>query len=365
MTPVAAGTTTITASADGFDSVHISVNVVNEGVAASVSAIETQMYTGAEIKPEPAVKVGNTLLVKDRDYTLSYENNVKAGTATVTIKGINNYSFAITKKFNICYNIANMVANAIADQVFTGAEVRPDIVLKNGTDILVKDRDYTLTYSNNKALGTAIVTITGKGEYTGSKIVSFNIIVPQVKNLAVSSYAAKSLTLKWDAIEGVSGYRIYKYNPLTKKYEYLKQLNGSAANTYKDENLTAGTQYRYRVRAFVLDGTTKKYGKYTDKLKTYTKPKKVKLKAKAGLSGQRKAKLSWAKTTCTSGYRVYMKKGNGSFSRIADLKSGKISYTKTGLAKGTTYYFKVRAYVTINGKNVYGSYSTIKTVVGR
>ena len=61
-----------------------------------------------------------------------------------------------------------------------------------------------------------------------------------------------------------------------------------------------------------------------------------------------------------------MKKGNGSFKKIKELKgSTKVSYTKTRLSKGSTYYFNVRAYKTINGKNNYGSYSTIKTVVAR
>lgn len=360
--PAAIGQTTITAAADGFDSALITVNVLGESENVTVGTIDNQYYTGAEIKPEPVVKSGDKVLVKGVDYTVSYQNNVNVGTAYVLVKGTGNYSFSVSKTFNICYNIANMVSDAIGDQLYTGGEIRPGVVLRNGSYVLVKDVDYTLSYTNNIALGTAIITITGKGDYAGVKIQSFNIVVPQVSNLVVSKYYAKKLTLSWNPIAGVTGYRIYKYNPTNKKYEFLKQLNGSATNSYTDENLTQGTQYRYRVRAFIKVNDKNVYGKYCTKLKTYTKPKKVTLKAKAGT---RKATLSWSRVTGATGYRVYMKKsGNSNFSKIKQISKGStVSYSKSGLTKGKTYYFKVRAYRTVNGKKIYGAYSKIKTVI--
>ncbi|MCI8307833.1 MAG: hypothetical protein HFH14_07270 [Lachnospiraceae bacterium] len=360
--PKAIGQTTVIAAAYGFDSARITVNVLGESENVTVGAIDNQYYTGAEVKPEPVVKIGDKVLVKGTDYTVSYQNNVNVGTAYVLVRGTGRYSFSVSKKFNICYNIANMVSDAIGDQLYTGGEIRPGVVLKNGSYVLVKDVDYTLSYSNNIALGTAIVTITGKGDYAGVKIQSFNIVVPQVTNLVVSKFYAKKLTLSWTPIAGVTGYRIYKYNPTTKKYAFLKQLNGSATNTYTDEKLTQGTQYRYRVRAFIKVNDKNVYGKYSTKLKTYTKPKKVTLKAKAGT---RKATLTWSKVTGATGYRVYMKKsGSSKFSKIKQITKGStVSYTKTKLTKGKTYYFKVRAFRTVNGKKIYGAYSKIKTVI--
>lgn len=360
--PAAIGQTTITASADGFDSALITVNVLGESENITVSTIDNQYYTGAEIKPEPVVKSGDTVLVKGTDYTLSYQNNINVGTAYVLVKGTGKYSFSVSKKFSICYNIANMVSDVIGDQLYTGGEIKPGVVLRNGSYVLVKDVDYTLSYTNNIALGTAIVTITGKGDYAGVKIQSFNIVVPQVSNLVVSKFYATKLTLSWSPIAGVTGYRIYKYNPTTKKYAFLKQLNGSATNTYTDENLTQGTQYRYRVRAFIKVNDKNVYGKYCTKLKTYTKPKKVTLKAKAGT---RKATLTWSKVTGATGYRVYMKNsGSAKFTRIKQITKGStVSYSKTKLTKGKTYYFKVRAFRTVDGKKIYGAYSKIKTVI--
>ena len=361
--PVSIGQTTLTASAQDYDMAVVTVNVLKEGQSVDVALVDSQYYTGKEIKPVPVVKMGDITLKENIDYTVSYSNNIEVGTAYITVKGKGMYTFEVVKKFNICYNIADMVSDAIADQMYTGEEVKPDVVIKNGVAVLVKDIDYTLSYTNNKALGTAIVTITGKGKYAGMKIQSFNIVIEQVKNLRVATRKATSLTLTWDKIDGVDGYRIYKYDATTKKYKYLKQLNGKDTNSYTDSNLVQGTQYRYRVRAFKLIDNVKKYGKYSSKYKTYTKPKKVSLKTK---KGSKKVTLSWKKVTGAQGYRIYMKKGNGSFSKIKEIKKGStVSYTKSGLTKGKTYYFKARAYREIDGVKVYGAYSKIKTVVAK
>ena len=64
----------------------------------------------------------------------------------------------------------------IPDQTFTGSAVTPEPVIKFGSLTLKKDTDYTLSYSNNTNVGTATVTITGKGNYSDTKTVNFKII---------------------------------------------------------------------------------------------------------------------------------------------------------------------------------------------
>jgi len=56
-----------------------------------IEKIPNQIYTGKQLKPEPEVYDGDMLLVKNKDYTVSYKNNVKAGVATVTINDIKRY----------------------------------------------------------------------------------------------------------------------------------------------------------------------------------------------------------------------------------------------------------------------------------
>ena len=83
-------------------------------------------YTGKAIKPTVAVKINGTTLRKDIDYTVSYTNNVKAGTATVTIKGKGNYTGSVKKTFKIVKKAASTklaganrygTAQTIADQL--------------------------------------------------------------------------------------------------------------------------------------------------------------------------------------------------------------------------------------------------------
>lgn len=360
VTAVAPGIATVTASAEGYESAVFTVNVYDHITDVEIEDIPDQYYTGAAVTPAPVVKDGTKTLVKDIDYTVSYENNTAVGNAVIVIKGTGKYSFVITKNFKICYNIGLLTADAIPDQIYTGTELKPDVVIKNGTYTLINGIDYTLAYTNNTTIGTGIVTVTGKGNYLGTKIQAFNIIVPQVTNLVKTGNKKMQITLTWTAIPGVDGYRIYKYDKVAGKYKYLKQLDGSASNSYTDTGLTAGTQYRYRVRAFVKVNNEKKYGKYSTKYKTSTRLKKVTLKVSAGT---RKANLSWKKIDGASGYEICMKTSSGEFSKIKTITKGAtIKYTKTGLSKGKTYYYKVRAYKTVSGVKIYGSYSKIKSV---
>ena len=88
-------------------------------------------------------------------------------------------------------------------------------------------------------------------------------------------------------------------------------------------------------------------------------PKAPTLKAKAGA---KKATLSWNKQTGATGYNVYMAtKKNGKYKKIGTVKNGKLTYTKSGLTKGKTYYFKVAAYTVSGGKTISGAYSSVKS----
>jgi len=355
------GTTTVSASAEGFDSALFNIKVYEQNTDIEVSEIPVQLYTGNAICPVPKVMDGDTALVENEDFIISYENNTNAGIAVAVIKGCGKYSFEIFKRFRICYNIATMTADEIPDQIYTGSAVTPDVSLTNGTYKLEKGKDYVLEYMNNIEIGTGIITITGIGNYSGSKIQAFNIIVPKVNNLVKTGNYKTQMKLSWDKIDGVTGYRIYRYNSTTKKYAYLKQITGSANNTYTDTGLTSGTYCKYRVRAYVTVNGVKKYGKYSTILKTYTKFKKV--SSFKVTAGKKQATIKWKKMSGVTGYRVYMKKSGGKYSKIAELKgAGKVSFVKTGLTKNKNYTFKVRVFKTVNGKNVYGAYTTEKKV---
>ena len=143
-----------------------------------ISETPAQTYTGSAITPTPTIKFGDVTLVKDKDYTLSYTDNVNVGTAKINITFINNYSGTAESSFNIIPDVLNqekVSISEIAKQTYTGKEITPAPTIKYGDVTLVKDKDYTLTYADNVNVGTAKVSIAFIGNYSGTASTSFEI----------------------------------------------------------------------------------------------------------------------------------------------------------------------------------------------
>ncbi|MCL2596884.1 MAG: hypothetical protein FWD66_04345 [Paludibacter sp.] len=145
-----------------------------------VEAIPDQVYTGAPLTPDVVIRNGQKTLVKGTDYTLSYSNNREMGKATVTIQGKGNYADTKDVYFNIVSK--SLQIDPIADQTYQGEPISPSVIVKDGTKTLVRDRDYTVSYTNNINVGTASITITGKGTYTETKQVIFKIVARSMKD---------------------------------------------------------------------------------------------------------------------------------------------------------------------------------------
>ena len=145
--------------------------------SALISNIGDVDYSGKEQTPTPTVTVNGTELVKDRDYTISYGNNVNAGSnASITIEGIGDYFASATRYFTINrLYIHNASIASIANQQYTGSALEPKLQVSYGGRQLVENVDYTVRYSNNVEVGTATATITGKGNYSSTKSTTFTI----------------------------------------------------------------------------------------------------------------------------------------------------------------------------------------------
>ena len=159
--------------------------------------VADQTYTGAELKPKVTVKYGTTTLTENTDYFVTYDNNVNPGTANVTITGNYNYMGSKSVVFKINpINISGATISSIANQTFNGSQIKPTVTVKYGNKTLQNDTDYTIFYGTNTNAGTGsgIVTITGKGNYTGDKSVSFNIVAKSVSGLTISSIASQTYT---------------------------------------------------------------------------------------------------------------------------------------------------------------------------
>jgi len=143
----------------------------NQAAGFTVAAIAAQEYTGAEIKPEPSVTDNNNrALTKGTDYTVEYSNNINAGTATVTVTGINGYSGTKSVNFEITPKSLNHadigVTLSPATFTYTGTTQKPTVTVKDGASkTLVLNTDYTLVNDGGVAQGDYTVTVTGIGNY--------------------------------------------------------------------------------------------------------------------------------------------------------------------------------------------------------
>ena len=183
--------------------------IVAKIITPNVNDISDQTYTGEQITPNVSVSYGSELLfIKDTDYRVEYGTNINVGEGKVIIKPISGNNYTWTDK-EVTFNI---VAKDLVDSnvtlnqtsfTHTGDEIKPEPVVKDGEKTLELGTDYILSYSNNKNIGnSAVVKVTGKGNYKGEVTKNFSIIEgePQVLNFAEASvtktYGASDFTIK-------------------------------------------------------------------------------------------------------------------------------------------------------------------------
>ncbi|MCR4702994.1 MAG: RICIN domain-containing protein [Saccharofermentans sp.] len=175
------------------NSVKITVNPATKDISGlTFTGIASQTYTGSEIKPSVTIKDGSKTLVSGTDYTLAYSNNINKGTATVTITGKGSYTGSKKMTFAInARDIASATASTVAAQTYTGTAQTPGVTLTYNGKTLVKDTDYTVAYSSNITAGTATITVTGKGNFTGTKKVTFAINARSISDAAASTVSSQ------------------------------------------------------------------------------------------------------------------------------------------------------------------------------
>ena len=243
------------------------ISISKASVTLSTS---TYAYDGKAKKPGVTVKLNGKTLKNGTDYTVSYSNNTKVGTATVKITGKGNYTGSVSKTFKIKNNFKKATVSGISTKAFTGKNITQSITVKYNGKTLKKGTDYTVSYSNNKSIGTATVKIAGKGSYTGTITKTFKIN-PAKQEIQKLTSKSKAFFVDWAQKGSATGYEIqYATNS---KFTSAKKVTITNKKTDKTtiSKLSGKKKYYVRVRSYTTVKGTKYYGAWSASKSVTTK----------------------------------------------------------------------------------------------
>ncbi len=370
-------------------------------------------YTGNAQKPEPVITYGSTVLVKDRDYTLSWSKNQVPGTATLTITGKGNYINQITKTWKIQKRqLSASDFRNLSTTTYTGSAQYPVPSVSTGLN-LKQNVDYTLSWNNNLNAGTATVVITGIGNCYGTVQKTWQIQRRQLsassfRDLPATTYSGSAqypavsvstgynlkrnvdYTLSWNnnlnagtaamVITGIGNY----YGTVTKTWQ-IKPLplssmaisipdvvfnnraqtpaismscNGrnmpATVNASWADNKTSGTASVTLTGYGNLTGTRTVNFRVIPMTPTVTS---VKSRTK------KKVTVKWKKVAGATKYQVqYSLYSDFRSAKTKNVSSKSKSKVLSGLKRKKTYYVRVRCYKTVKGVKYYSNWSSIRSV---
>ena len=243
------------------------ISISKASVTLSTS---TYAYDGKAKKPGVTVKLNGKTLKNGTDYTVSYSNNIKVGTAKVTITGKGNYTGSVSKTYSIKNNFKKATVSGISTKAFTGKNITQSITVKYNGKTLKNGTDYTVSYSNNKKIGIATVKIAGKGSYTGTITKTFKIN-PAKQEIQKLTAKSKAFFVDWAQKGSATGYEIqYATNS---KFTSAKKVTITNNKTDKTtiSKLSGKKKYYVRVRSYTTVKGTKYYGAWSASKSVTTK----------------------------------------------------------------------------------------------
>ena len=238
---------------------------------------------------------------------------------------------------------------------YNGKSKTPAVrVVDYNKDTLIKDRDYTVTYeSKRKDIGKYSVVIDFIGEYSGRETLYYEILPGKTAKITATQ-STSVIRLKWEAVKGANGYRVYRYDSKTAGYKQIASVKN--VTEYRVTGLKAGSDYKFAVKAYFKGEDGKVYfSESKTAIATATEPTVPSVSLK--VSGK-SAVLAWNKISDADGYQIYYSTSkNGTYKKLKSTTA--VSFKKSGLTSGKKYYFKVRAYKKTSSGTVFGEFSKV------
>lgn len=236
---------------------------------------------------------------------------------------------------------------------YDGKAKTPEVMVRDGANVLMPGTDYTASYSNNTNAGAASVTVSGAGDYTGEQTVRFTI--SKASNVITAANINKTASSKTRKLS--IGAKDLAHADLSYK------SNNKSVKVSKTGTVTIAKNFVGSAVIAITAADTGNYAKAVKKIKVTVKPAGVKLVGIKSINGN-KMQVRWKKGAGITGYQIQ-------YSTSKDFKKGaktvtvpKKTSTSATIAKikeGKKYYVRIRAYKKVSGKTYYSEWSRVKT----
>lgn len=220
---------------------------------------------------------------------------------------------------------------------------------------LLPGQKYIYTVRAYKKSGTTVTL--GAYNTTGISAIT-GLATPTLKSATCVSY--NSIRINWTPVAGAMGYRVYRRTSTTGSWALIGRITKQSSSSLVDTKAVTGTQYYYTVRATCAYGSTMKMSAYNT----------TGVKGKAVLGTPRftgnsivygsGVKLTWAKVAGASGYVIgRSSSATGTYTKVAAVSGTTTSLIDRNAGRYHNVYYRIRAYRTVNGKNIYSAFSPV------
>ena len=250
---------------------------------AEIEKIPDQTWTGRSVKPAIRIFYYGTRLRKGTDYTVTFTDNRNLGTAKAKITGKGKYSGTRTVSFKIVRKNGSSGSSSSGGSsskktsgktfkitlskntyTYNGEYRKPTVKVTLGNKS-VTSGNYTVRYTDNKNVGTATVTVTGKGDYSGCKgIAKFTIEMKKPVISSVKSSSEGELNVSWNRDSQADGYQIqYSTRKNFSANDKIKYVRGYRTVSADITGLPSGKKYYVRMRSYKNTGSRNTYSAWS------------------------------------------------------------------------------------------------------
>ena len=345
---------------DGLLNATLHCAIKQDIADTEISNILHKTYNGKAITQSPEVKLDSILLENNKDYTVSYKNNVNAGKAQITFIGRNNYFGKKTVAFEIQKASQRLTAKAKAASIVAGRTTTISTSGQKG-DVIYRSSDTGVASVNNdgevtaRKAGRVKITVTSgetKNYKKASTAVTFSVLPSATAKISGENLVS-GIKITWKRVPGANGYLVYRGS--TK----IAVIRSESKLTYTDKKANSnGARYTYKIvtTAATGNGASRTLAVYRLARPTITS---------AVNNSTGRMVIKWGKNQKASGYQLQYstsKTFDSGNKTAGTTDAATVSKVIGKLTKGKTYYVRLRSYKTVGNVKHWSAWSAMKSV---